>query len=205
MSEEPTKLQRSMLVNGDSKTHFPFGNSEQTLPAVSGVPGPWDTKQRLDLRRKELRVKWRHQTPGSHNTDVQKKCVEIMGQLGRGQKTENKKQIPNLKSQGDVSQAESGWGVGREFVLRGSISKKQRGKSAQLLECARSSVEQEVDAVRRWGLCGEAVGTQTHLTLLSLVVVRTSSKGTQNKAWYRNIPKTTGIIAGPQNPIQWWL
>lgn len=59
---------------------------------------------------------------------------------------------PNLKSQGDISQAEEGLGgrIGGEFPLRRSISEKQRGKSAQLLlEYASGSVEQETETIRR--------------------------------------------------------
>lgn len=60
---------------------------------------------------------------------------------------------PNLKSQGDISQAEEGLrggGQGGEFPLRRSISEKLRGKSAQLLlEYASGSVEQEMETISR--------------------------------------------------------
>lgn len=82
-------------------------------------------------------------------------AAETCGNYGTtGQKTEKEKKTPppNLKSQGDISQAEEGlWGrVGGEFPLRRSISEKQRGKSAQLLlEYASGSVEQETETIRR--------------------------------------------------------
>lgn len=81
-------------------------------------------------------------------------AAETCGNYGTtGQKTEKgKTPPPNLKSQGDISQAEEGlagrvWG---EFPLRRCISEKQRGKSAQLLlEYASGSVEQEMETISR--------------------------------------------------------
>lgn len=130
-----------------------------------------------------------------------------------GQKTEKektKKTTPNLKSQGDISQAEKGLGggggKGGEFPLRWSFSEKQRGKSAQLLlEYASGSGEQETETVRRWGLRREAVGT-AHVAPLgrSDALVQGHSERCLVQRLCRKRAHGHWDYTGPHSSIQGW-